>query len=78
MQFALAHHRVGKIQAVELYLAWTIVCNVVRLASHLLQQVDELVVKWAVWNKLQSADGVGDSFEEVALSVGEVIQESTK
>ena len=44
MQLALAHHRVCKVQAIELYLSWTVVGYVIRLAIHLLEEVDKLVV----------------------------------
>ena len=47
--------------------------NVLSLAAHLLQEVDELVVQRTVWHKLQSTNRVSNALEEVALSVSEVV-----
>ena len=73
MELALAHHRVGKVQAVELYLPRTEVAEVVALALIRLQFVDELVVKRTVGNELKGADRVRYTLEIVALTVREVI-----
>ena len=57
VELALRHHCIGKVQTVELNLAWTIVVKAVLCrAIHLLQIIDELVVKRTVRNKLQCAD----------------------
>ena len=47
--------------------------QVLCLAAHLLQIVDELVVERAVRHELERTDRVGYALEEVALSVSEVV-----
>ncbi len=64
-QLALAHHGVGEVEAVELYLA-----GAVALVGQL---VDKVVVERAVRHKLQRAYRVGHPLEVVALAVGKVI-----
>ena len=73
MQLALAHHRVGEVQSVELYLAWSEIVDIIDLAVHLFKEIDELIVQWTVRNKLQRADGVRYAFEVVALTMCEVV-----
>ena len=68
-QFALAHHRVGKVQAVELVLARAVVFEVVAF----FKLVDKVIVERAVGHKLEGADRVGHAFEVVALSMCEVV-----
>ena len=72
-EVALRHEGVVEVQFVELKLAGTVVLNVAPVAAPLLDPRDEEVVELVVGHKLQSADGVGDTFEIVALSVGEVV-----
>ena len=64
-QLALAHDRVGEVEAVELDLART-----VALVG---QEADKVVVEGTVRHELQRADAVGDALEVVALAVGEVV-----
>ena len=67
-QFALAHHGVGEVQAVELNLAWAVFVDSV--AS---KNVGEIVVERTVRHELQCADRVGHALEVVALAMCEVI-----
>ena len=73
MQLAFAHYRVGEVQSVELYLAWSEIVDIIHFAVHLFKEVDELVVQWAVRNELQGADGVRYALKVVALSVCKVV-----
>ena len=74
MKLALRHHRIGKVQTVELYLPWAVIIQgILGSAVILLKVVDELIVERTVRHKLQRANGVGHTLEIVALSVREVI-----
>ena len=44
VQLALAHYGIGKVETVELNLAWTVVLQVVVAAVFLFEEVDELIV----------------------------------
>ena len=73
VQLALAHHCIGKVQAVELNLSWTIVAQIVCCIVLLLEEVDKLIVQRTMGYKLQGTDRVGYTFKVVALSVGKVV-----
>ena len=62
-QLALAHHRVGQIEAGKLDL----------LGMIDVQLIEKPVVQRAMVFKLQRADGVGDAFDGVALAVRPVV-----
>ena len=73
MQLAFAHHGVSEIQSVELNLSRTVVLHVIIRTIHRLEKVNKMVVQWAVRNKLERTNGVGNTFEIVTLSMGEVV-----
>ena len=73
VQLALAHYGIGKVETVELNLAWTVVLQVVVAAVFLFEEVDELVVQRAMGNKLKCTDGVGNALKVVALTMSKVI-----
>ena len=62
-QLALAHHRVGQVEAVEF--------DLLRMVDAKL--LDVPVVQRAVILEFQRADGVGDLFDGIALPVREVV-----
>ena len=66
-ELPLTHHRVGEIEPIKLILAGAVVA-VLRL-----EEVDEIVVKGAVGDKLERTDRVGYSLEVVALPMSKVI-----
>ena len=70
-EISLGHQRVVEIEFVELKLTRTIIRKI--LSTRFLIPVYKEVVKRAVGNKFEGADGVGYTFEIVALTVREVI-----
>ena len=68
-QVALAHQRIAEVQFVELILMGAVIVEVFAF----LHPVHEEVVERTVGHKLQCAERVCHAFEEVALSVGEVV-----
>ena len=56
VELTLRHHSVGKVQAVKLDLSRTEVVQVLCLATHLLQVVDEQIVERTVRHKLERTD----------------------
>ena len=66
-ELPLTHHRVSEIEPIKLILARAVVA-VLRL-----EEVDEIVVKGAVGDKLERTDRVGHSLEVVTLSMRKVI-----
>ena len=68
-QVTFAHQRVAQVQFVELSLTGTVVVQVLTF----FQPVDEEVVERTVHHKFKCTQRVSYSFEEVTLSVGEVI-----
>ena len=64
-QFALAHNRIGQVQAVEFYLTRTV--------TVIGKELHKVFVERAVRNKLQRTDAVRNALEIVALSVGKVV-----
>ena len=67
-QFALAHHGVGEVQAVEFYLA-----RAVLVGSVACQFFHEFFVKRTVRHKFEGANGVGHALKVVALPMGKVV-----
>ena len=68
-QVTLTHQCIAKIQFIEFRLTGTMVVQVFPF----FQPVDKEIVKRAVHNELERTQGMGNSFEEVTLSVGEVV-----
>ena len=74
VELTFRHHRVGKVQTVELNLPWTVVIQgFLGRAVIFLKIVDELIVQRTVRHKLQRANRVGHALEVVALTMREVI-----
>ena len=73
MELALRHHGVGEVQSVELNLARTVIVQIISRTVHLLQIINEEIIKRTVRHELQRADRMGYTLEVVALSVGKVI-----
>ena len=74
VELTLRHHGIGEVEPVELDLPRAeVVESLGCCAVVLFEEIDELVVEWAMGYKLQRTDGVGDTLEIVALSVSEVI-----
>ena len=73
--FALRHHGISDVEAVELTLFRAIVRSVRRETAEVrtAELVDEIVVQRTVYLKLQRTDRVRHSFEIVRLSVREVV-----
>ena len=68
-QVAFAHQRVAQVQLVELSLTGTVVVQILTF----FQPVDEEIIERTVYHKFERTQRVGYSFEEVTLSVGEVV-----
>ena len=62
-QFTLTHHRVAEVESGEL--------NLLRMMDSQLFQ--EPVVEWSMVFEFEGTDGMGDAFDRVRLSVGEVV-----
>src|SRR3712207_7982686 len=56
MQFTLAHDSIGKVQPIKLDLSGTIANNLIGRTFHFNQEIDKLVIEWAMGNKLQCAN----------------------
>ena len=64
-EFALAHHRVGEVEAVEFVLVGAWVDG---------QLLDEPIVEGAVGDEFQGAEAVGDAFDGIFQAVGPVVE----
>ena len=73
MKLTLTHYSIGKVQSVELNLAWTVIIQNIVCAILFLQEVYKLIVERTVRNKLQSTDRVGYTLKVVTLSMSKIV-----
>jgi hypothetical protein len=64
-EFAFGHEGEGEVESVELDLSWAVVVGA--------EKFDEVVVEGPVHLEFEGTKGVSDAFEEVGLSVSEVV-----
>ena len=77
VELTFAHYGVGEVQTIELNLSRPVVVQLVGRSIHLFQEIDQLIIEWAMGHKLQGANRMGHALEVVALSVGKIIHRVT-